>query len=262
MKIPYRIEQAFIWFSDLIFGRLPRPEPRPEMLRRARLIAHRGIYDNRVIHENTIAAFDAAKSEGLWGIEFDIRWTSDFQPVVFHDPDCGRLFGKKVPVGELTLKSLRARFPNIPTLSEVIDRFGGVLHLMAELKPHPLEPERLNALLFEQFSSLLPVGDFHLLSLNPHIISTITFVPPKALLPLAEINTNRLSDWALRKGYAGMAGHYWLLRASTVKKLTGGGLQVGTGFINSKNCLYREVNRGVAWIFSDRPALLRRLMPE
>jgi hypothetical protein len=29
---------------------------------------------------------------------------------------------------------------------------------------------------------------------------------------------------------------------------------VGTGFADSRRCLYREVNRGVDWIFSNRAA--------
>ncbi|MFZ3045882.1 MAG: hypothetical protein WA151_08210, partial [Desulfatirhabdiaceae bacterium] len=60
----------------------------------------------------------------------------------------------------------------------------------------------------------------------------------------------------------GMAGHYMLLQNNTLRKLSRHCLPVGTGFINSKNCLYREVNRGVNWLFSDRATKIRKFMTD
>jgi len=59
-----------------------------------------------------------------------------------------------------------------------------------------------------------------------------------------------------------MTGHYMLLQNNTVRKLSRNRLPVGTGFINSKNCLYREVTRGVTWLFSDRATEIQKLMPD
>ncbi|MDP4978758.1 MAG: hypothetical protein NWQ21_04810, partial [Desulfobacterales bacterium] len=42
-----------------------------------------------------------------------------------------------------------------------------------------------------------------------------------------------------------------------VGKHTALGQNVGTGFIDSVNCLFREVNRHITWIFSNRAATLQ-----
>ena len=35
---------------------------------------------------------------------------------------------------------------------------------------------------------------------------------------------------------------------------------VATGFVKSRNCLYREMNRGMAWIFSNDAVAMQRLL--
>jgi glycerophosphoryl diester phosphodiesterase len=262
MALPFWIENAFFRVSDFLSEKFPRPEPASEKSMNARLISHRGIYDNRRVFENTLAAFDQAKKDGVWGIEFDIQWTRDMQPVVSHDPDCRRLFKENASIGDLSLKAVKSRFPMIPPLADVIQRYGGKLHLMAEIKPHAVSSKRLNEVFSELFSSLRPAGDFHLLSLHPQLFSAISCIPPETMIPIAETNAGAVSDMVLRKGYGGMAGHYMLLQNGILKKLSRNRLLVGTGFINSKNCLYREVNRGVTWLFSDRATEIRKLMPD
>lgn len=259
--MPFWIENAFFRISDFLSEKLPRPEPALEKWMKAKLISHRGIFDNRQVFENTLAAFDRAEAEGIWGIEFDIQWTRDLQPVVSHDPDCLRIFGENAGIGDLTLKEVKFRFPSIPPLADVIQRYGGKLHLMAEIKPHAVDSKRLNEVLSELFSSLEPARDFHLLSLHPHLFSAISFIPPETMVPVAETNAGAVSNMVLERGYGGMAGHYLLLQNDTLKKLSRNRLPVGTGFINSKNCLYREVNRGITWLFSNRAAEIRKLMP-
>jgi glycerophosphoryl diester phosphodiesterase len=262
MALPFWIENAFFRISDFFSEKLPRPRPASEKLLNARLISHRGIYDNHRVFENTLAAFDQAKKVGVWGIEFDIQWTRDMQPVVSHDQDCRRLFGENASIGEMSLKAVKSRFPMIPSLADVIQRYGGALHLMAEIKPHSVASKRVNEVFSELFSSLRPAGDFHLLSLHPQLFSALSCIPPETMIPIAETNAGAVSDMVLRKGYGGMAGHYMLLQNGILRKLSRNRLSVGTGFINSKYCLYREVNRGVTWLFSDRATEIRKLMPD
>ncbi len=262
MALPFWIENAFFRVSDFLSEKLPRPEPAPEKLKNARLISHRGIYDNRRVYENTLQAFDQAKAEGIWGIEFDIQWTRDMQPVVSHDPDCRRLFKENAIIGDLSLKAVKSRFPMIPPLADVIQRYGGKLHLMAEIKPHTVASKRLNGVLSELFSPLQPARDFHLLSLHPHLFSAISFIPPETMIPIAETNAGAVSDMVLKRGYGGMAGHYMLIQNGILKKLSRNRLPMGTGFINSRNCLYREINRGITWLFSDRATEIRKFVPD
>ena len=80
--------------------------------------------------------------EDIYGVEFDIRWTKDLVPMVFHDPDLQRVFGSSERLANLTSTELRQRFPLIPNLSEVVQHLGQHKHLMIEIKEeHYPEPE-------------------------------------------------------------------------------------------------------------------------
>jgi glycerophosphoryl diester phosphodiesterase len=69
-----------------------------------------------------------------------------------------------------------------------------------------------------------------------------------------------LSDLALREGYGGISGHYLLVGSRRIRRHQGRGQAVGTGFVQSRYGLYREVHRGVDWIFSDRAAYIQQLV--
>lgn len=260
MAIPGWIETAFYRASDFLIQLRPESVPALADLSRVRLIAHRGIFDNRRVIENTLAAFDRVMAHGIWGVEFDIRWTADFQPVVFHDPDAGRLSAAKADIASMRLDTLKTKFPFIPTLAEVVRRFGGRLHLMAELKPHHLPDGQVNKVLSALFSPLTPARDFHLLSFSPELFFGLTSFPAQTMMLIAETNPAAAAETVLQKGYGGIAGHYLLIRKALLSRLTRHGIPVGTGFINSGNCLYREINRGVTWLFSNRAAEIQRLI--
>jgi glycerophosphoryl diester phosphodiesterase len=260
MAMPVWIENAFYRMSDLLSARLPQPIPKKGNLLKTRLISHRGVYDNKTVFENTLSAFNPVKIHGAWGIEVDIQWTKDLTPVVFHDPDCRRLFADRLKIAELSLRALKSRYPMIPTLAEVIFEYGTCLHLMVELKNKFTAAERQNEILSALFSGLIPVQDFHLMSLRPQFFHPVTFAPPEAFIPIAQLNVNTVSDMVLKNGYGGMCAHYMLLRDSVIKKLSRQRLPVGSGFINSKYCFFREVNRGVTWIFSDRVIEIQKLL--
>lgn len=258
MSKPFLIENAFCRISDFIFEKLPQPVPNSAQIAKARVIAHRGVYDNKSVFENTLPAFEQVKADGVWGVELDVRWTRDCHPVVFHDSDCRRMFGDSAIIRELTRREVATRFPQIPSLADVIEKFGKTLHLMIELKEDFIAVDRQNQILCELFSGLSPADDFHLMSLCPENFHSVTCVPPEALIPIAETNPGRLANMALKKKYGGVAGHYLLLRDPVLRRMSADCRGVGTGFINSVNCFFREVNRGVTWVFSDRAMVLAR----
>ncbi|MFA7012012.1 MAG: glycerophosphodiester phosphodiesterase family protein [Desulfobacterales bacterium] len=245
-------ERLFFQAADLWVKAIPRTAPSNEKLKACRLIAHRGVYDNRAILENSLKAFDRALSAGIWGIELDIRWTKDRAPVVIHDPDCRRLHARDIVIAETFLDELKESLPEIPTLEQVILRYGRKLHLMAEIKNDFFkDPGRQNKVLADLFSGLTPGRDFHLISLNPEILGCLTFVPRSCMLPIARHNAVRLSRLSIEKAYGGLAGHYALLGKNMIRRHHDRGQKIGTGFINSRNALFREISRGVDWIFSD-----------
>ncbi len=261
MAIPRQLERAFLRWVDYLYARHSQPCPGSERLGRCKLVAHRGAYDNRSVLENTIPAFDRAAAAGIWGLELDVRWTKDLKPVVFHDRSLFRIFGEPLEIGQLAWKEIVSSFPLVPPLAEIVARYGGKQHLMVEIKDGFFpDPVFQMLALKEAVAPLTPGRDYHLMSLNPELFDRIDFVPPETFLPIAELNVSDISDRALRCRYQGISGHFLLLTNRRIARHRQHRQQVGTGFVNSRNCLYRELNRGVEWIFSQAPLSLQAVL--
>ena len=99
------------------------------------VIAHRGASAHRP--QNTLPAFELAVAQRADMIETDLHRTSDGAIVITHDEDLTGLGG----VGEIagaTLAEIRALDAGggerVPTLDEILDRFGPQLPFNLELK--------------------------------------------------------------------------------------------------------------------------------
>ena len=136
---------------------------------------------------------------------------------MIHDPDLYRLHGIKKLVSDTNLCELKQLCPLVPTLEEVLHRYGKKLHLMVEVKEelYP-KPEKQVMILKKIFSDLYPSKDFHLISLSPQMLEKIDFLENSAKILVAEFNVNELSRIAIEKKYAGIAGHYILLGNTVV----------------------------------------------
>ena len=64
------------------------------------------------------------------------------------------------------------------------------------------------------------------------------------------------------EGYGGVAGHYRLLNRGLLTEHHEKGQKIGTGYPGSKNCLYREINRGVEWIFSNNAGKIQTIVQQ
>ncbi|MCB1689761.1 MAG: hypothetical protein KDI33_14795 [Halioglobus sp.] len=245
---------------DSLMAVVPRRIPERAALERCKIISHRGEHDNKRIKENTIPAFERASAAGVWGIECDIRWTADLVPVICHDPSPRRVFGETSAVSSLTYNQLHARVPDIPRLEEVIQRFGGNTHLMLELKAEPWpDPDRQSGILRSLLAPLKPAEDYHLLALDPTVFKPLAFLPSECFFPVAETNVKSISAQALAQGYGGMGGHYLLLNTSLKNRHDAHKQRLGTGFPASRNCLFRELNRGIEWVFSNDAVALQEI---
>jgi glycerophosphoryl diester phosphodiesterase len=261
MKISNILEARLRQILDYFYARWPQAVPDRDRLQHCKIISHRGDYDNHNIFENTFAAFDRAEGQGVWGIEFDLRWTRDLNPVVIHDTDLARVFGLDHCIRQLTLTELKSCCPLIPSLAEMIQRYGKKIHLMIEIKAeHYPDPAVQNRILKDLLSPLVPGADYHLLTLVPDMFELIACVPRSALLPVAYLNFSQLSKLAIAQNYSGFAGHYLLLTRFRLKKHRAFNQKLATGYVNSKNCLFRELNRGVEWIFSDNAVELQKVV--
>jgi len=259
MGLPLWMENLILRAIDSAFDRWPRKQPHDRALKACKLVAHRGDFDNQTVFENTIPAFERAVAGGVWGIEFDVRWTRDLHPVVFHDSDLQRLYGSAHKIAHLTLSELQADHPDIPSLDQVIGRCGKSSHLMVEIKQeHYPDPCRQRGILGELFQRLEPQVDYHFMSLTPLMMETVGFSSLQTCLPIARLNIRELSKMAIARGYRGLTGHYLLVTNRILNTHRRLGQPVGTGFVNSTRCLFRELNRGVEWIFSNNAVTLQR----
>jgi glycerophosphoryl diester phosphodiesterase len=246
------LQNSAIKAADRLAAGRPQPTPSQAALRSCKIIAHRGEHDNQSIIENTLPAFDNARTKGVWGIECDIRWTADLVPVINHDPCGRRLFGKSTPVSRLSFAQLRAQMPQIPSLEELLREFGGNTHLMLEIKAeHYPQPESQKAILQELLSNYTPGEDYHFLALAPKLFEKVDFVQRKFCFVVSQLNVASLSKAAIEGRYGGLHGHFLLLNDRVKRRHELAGQRIGTGFISSENCLFRELNRGVEWIFSN-----------
>jgi len=260
MKPPPYVENWAQQLVDLWFMAIPRRQPSLEALRECKIVSHRGEHDNLSVKENTIAAFDPVVESGAWGIEFDVRWTNDLQPVVIHDPTTTRLFGVDMAIAGVTLKELRRQVPEIPTLAEVVAAYGGSTHLMIELKPDALGQDEIKAArLAEILAPLKPVQDYHFLALKADRLKPAEFAAREARVLVSGTNSAAMSQQALSQNLGGLCGHYLLLNDRMARLHQSKGQKLGTGFVSSRSCFYREVTRGVDWIFSNHALRLSHI---
>ena len=133
-------------------------------------VAHRGLFNNVDIPENSIPAFIEAR-ENNFGIELDVQMSSDGVLVVFHDDSLKRMTGADGLVCEKTFEELRKlrlldTDCQIPTFEEFLQAAGGV-NLVVEIKTHKnigeLEQKVVDALANYQ-------GNYCIESFNPYIV--------------------------------------------------------------------------------------------
>jgi len=116
----------------------PRMKKKRPIHSRKRYYAHRGLFNNKKVPENSLLAFELAVKGG-YGIELDVHLTADGVPVVFHDADTRRVCGvsgeiEKMTYGEISSLRLLGTEEKIPTLEEALKVIDGRVPLIIELK--------------------------------------------------------------------------------------------------------------------------------
>lgn len=235
---------------DRIFASIPRVKPNALRAQDALIIAHRGAHaNNQGIIENTHDAFDLAKELGCWGIEFDVHTTADGVFVVNHDATLKRLWNQDVAIADLSFSELRRLVPDVPSLAEVVAQYSPSLHLFIELKV----AVRDECTLLDTLSPCVAVSDYHLLTLDASFFSSLTKCVKQALLLVAvHNNVSAFCDLSIEQQYGGVLGSYLLLTDKQRHRLAVANQHSGVGFVDSKNSLYRELNRKISWIFTNK----------
>ncbi len=243
---------------DAYVAHRPRRKPNAIDLTPICLVAHRGAHEAFVL-ENTMSAFERALALNCYGIEFDVHACADGVLVVHHDDTLKRLWGHDVAIKTLRFEALRALVPEVPSLAEVVAQFGGRLHLYIELKA----PFVATTALTETLKTLTPVVDYHLLSLDDALFSTLEGFPTASML-LVPVHNNvaHFCAESLKRHYGGILGHYWLLQHPQIDALQKADQFVGVGFVDSKFSLYRELNRGLRLLFTNNARVMTVLIKD
>lgn len=100
--------------------------------------AHRGIYNNINIPENSLSSFKKATINNC-NIELDLELTKDATVIVFHDENLKRMTGKNILVKDLTYQEIKllkllGTDDKIPTFKEVLELVKGKVLINIEIK--------------------------------------------------------------------------------------------------------------------------------
>lgn len=259
MALPW-LDPYLLALVDTWYRAVPRRRLTPQQVRQVRIISHRGERSPKV-PENTFAAFDALPGK-VWGLECDVRFSHDGVPMVFHDADLARIYGCDERLCDLSAQALKQRFPFTPTLSDLVHRYGGRIHLMLEFKaePRPQSEERLRATR-EALGTLSPGQDYHLLSLDCETLDWLgEGFPNHALVAIARSNVEQMSRYASRQQCAALTGHYALLRKHTIQPHLADGRWIGVGFPESLHALRFAVQQGASHIFTNQALAMQSLL--
>ncbi len=136
-------------------------------------IAHRGMFDNIKIPENSIASFKKALKYN-YSIELDIQLTKDNIPIVFHDNNLKRMTGvdkliENTNYNELKDLKLLNTKEHIPTLDEVLLLVNNKVLLDIEIKSTKRIKEITNILK----DKLSNYNNYVLKSFNPKIVRSL-----------------------------------------------------------------------------------------
>lgn len=147
----------------------------------ARPVAHRGLHDAaRGIIENTAGAIDAAIA-GRYGIEVDLQISGDGEAMVHHDDALGRLTDGDGRLAEMSAAELkrvpfRASAERMLTLPELLDRVGGRVALVLELKSRFDGDDRLVARVARALASY--AGPVAAMSFDPAMVAALRRIAP------------------------------------------------------------------------------------
>lgn len=252
------VEDALLWTAEAALAGWPRRRPAAAQLARAMIVAHRGERDDIRVKENTVAAFDPVVDAGVAAIEFDVRYTADDEPVVVHDADLSRVFGRPERIDALDWSTLHREVPELPHLADIVAHYADRAHLMIELKTRG--SARAEARMREQLRGLIPGTHYHVLSLDPALFTAVAELPAEVRVPVAKANWERIRDWSQRNECGGIAGPFPFIRRADILACRQAGRWIGSGFINRPGLMLREISRDIPWIFTNRPLALQRAL--
>jgi glycerophosphoryl diester phosphodiesterase len=193
-------------------------------------------------------AFDLALEHGADGFEFDVRYTSNKESVLCHDPRLNRLVIRKHTLQQLRAGCAPEEKP-VPCLEEVLERYSRKAFLNIEIKVCGMEQAVANAV-----KGARPRRYF-ISSFLPGVVRALHALDPSLPLGILAQKQRQLRGWEnLPVSY--VVPHYQLLSEKLVRKLHDAGKTVITWTVNDPREMRRAAAMGVNGIISDDTRLL------
>jgi glycerophosphoryl diester phosphodiesterase len=202
----------------------------------ATVLSHRGVSGPEP--ENTLAAFSAAASRGVEGIELDVRQTGDGVLVVTHDADVAGS-----PVAGSTYADLQAQKNGLCTLGEALGVIASTCLLDIEIKIGGFEEAVLHAA-----ERARPLDSYIVSSFDPLVVARAKEIDPRVRAGLllderpADRHQPRLAGSqavaTLGSCHADVAVPHWtLLEGEFLRQLGQAGFPVWVWTVNSTELL-------------------------
>ncbi|GGK73985.1 hypothetical protein Sme01_33350 [Sphaerisporangium melleum] len=241
-------------------------------------VAHRGASANAP--ENTVAAFQRARTEQADMFELDVQETRDHKLVLMHDTtlsrttDAERVFPGSAPwrVGDFTLAEIRrldagawfsSRYRNepVPTLGEALRALeGSGLGLLLEIKAPELYPgiEARVAAELRRHPSWLAAGRLVVQSFDWGSMRTFHQIMPR--VPIGLLGTPAAGELPALARFADLINPpYGELTASYVGRVHKLGMRVYTWTVDDPQTMRRLISERVDGIITNKPGVLRAL---
>lgn len=242
---------------------------------KTRVFGHRGARASAP--ENTMSAFQLALDMGAEGIELDVMLSADGVPVVCHDFTLERTTDGSGKVRDHTVVELQAldagahysaayQGERLPTLAQVLERFGHQLYVNIELKSASAGNDGLETAVVDLvrrynmaeriiFSSFNPLSLWRAKRLAPHMARGLLYSFDMPLLLRQAWAAPLLGLDAVHPGHSMIDQDY--LRWARRK-----GYHINTWTVNEPDEMIRLIDLGVDILITDRPALARQVVDD
>jgi glycerophosphoryl diester phosphodiesterase len=247
-------------------------------------VAHRG--GAGLAPENTLAAFRKALELQADVVELDLHMSKDGALIVMHDPDLVRVTRRFGEIRTVTLTDLRtlnaaANYrgnhvepQRIPTLPEVLELVKGRAGVQIEIKQwaDQLRYPGIEAKVIEVVRRFDMLTDVLVISFDFPTLQTVTALEPR-LATCALISSAYLARFDVRRDAAPVVDdlvtqgfrcvgvkHTWLTMPF-LQALRARDFRVGVWTVNDPLAMRKFITMGVDFITSDRPDLLRDILP-
>ena len=201
-------------------------------------IAHRGLFDNVKVPENSVEAFlNAIKNNYI--IELDLHLTNDNKVVVFHDDNLKRMtvINKKIKdVNYDEIKDIKLLNTNskIPLFADVLKLVNGRVPLIIELKTDnrigKLENEVVK--LLDNYNGLFVIKSFNPFIVNWFRIHRSNYI--RGLLINKKLNDIMKYIYIFICKPDFLSCHYAILKNKIIRKYKNNNIVLGWGITNQK----------------------------